>query len=675
MKYWVLVLSLLFVSKVYADELDLNPIVVTTPFRYEEELNKTVSQVRVITQQDIKESNANKVIDVLRTIEGITVRDILGNGTQAVVDMAGFGEQGALNVLVLVDGRRANSVDLSGMDWNQVPLDQVERIEVIQGGSIGVLYGDNASGGAINIITKKGNGKTKGTVSTEVGSYGLNKEKLSLQGGGLDNKLSYWISTGRDAANGYRHNSYDKDSDFASKVTYDLTEDLKIHFNSGFHASTYGESGAVFQDNIDKDGRRATRKANDHANNKDYYFVTGVTRDFHERGKLDTDFSYRRTVTDAYSLSSGLYTRRNQILTYGVTPKYTLAHSVFDKDNKLIAGIDFYRTFFNSDNYDIATDQGLEDLTRIHKTSIAGYVQDELSILEPLVLVSGYRYEMARYTFNYHDNSGYNPDIDDKQIPKMQTYNAGLVYTYAPDSNVFLNASKTFRFVEVDEFTSQDENFVQQLNTSLKPQSSINYQAGIRHTFSKGFKGAVSVFRMNVHNELYLNAAGGPTGFGDNENYGHTVHEGLEASSEVKVTHWMNVWGNYTLTKAYFDGGLFKNNDIPMVPRHKASLGLRFLLPGDFTFNGIGNYVGQRSLLNDQANHYSRLNGYLTVDMNLSWTHKDWTITFGVNNVLDKQYSEVAGVLLNPSGSHPIGERFYYPSPERNYNLKVDYRF
>ena len=151
----IILLTLMTIPAYASDQEDLGRIVVT-PYRYEESLDNAVANVTVLTSKDIKNSGASQVIDVLRSVPGISVRDYYGNGTQANVDMAGFGEQSLLNVLVLVDGRWVNSIDLSGVDWTQIPLGNVDRIEVIHGGSGSVLYGDNASSGVINIITKTG---------------------------------------------------------------------------------------------------------------------------------------------------------------------------------------------------------------------------------------------------------------------------------------------------------------------------------------------------------------------------------------------------------------------------------------------------------------------------------------------------------------------------------------
>ncbi|TRZ93779.1 TonB-dependent receptor [bacterium] len=662
---------LIFSGIVQAEDVDLEKIVVT-PYRYAETLSKVISSVTVITQDEIQNSNAQRTVDLLRDVPGVTVRDWYGNGTKVAVDMGGFGEQAALNVLVLVDGRRVNDVDLSGVDWSQIPIDQVERIEVMRGGSGAVLYGDNASSGVINIITKKGAGKPKVNLKAEYGSYDMNKQKISLDGE-INNKFSYFLSGGRESTHGYRNNTFNKANDFSSRLACDFTDALSVHFDSGFHASSYGLPGALYQINIDQYGRRYARYADDHVNNKDYYFVFGTKTDIGGLGGLDIDFSYRRKDTNSYFLTSLSPTQYNKIETFGVTPKYTLDNNIFDHDNKFITGLDYYRVFYNSHSKAINPSYPDENFTTVNKTSLAGYLQDELSVLKQLTLVGGYRYEVARYVFGYYDIQTYpNPAQDKKIRPKMEAFNTGLVYSFKEDSNLFIDVAKSFRFPEVDEFNYTDQNYQQQIDTSLEPQSSINYQAGLRHKFSDRVKGSLSIFRMNVKNEIYYNAKDMLVyGYwnGKNENYDKTVHEGLDASLDTKLSDRIMLFGNYTFTNAYFNGGEYDNNEIPLVPRHKGSVGLRFTLPKNITLNLTGTYTGERYFLNDQANAYSKLNGYMVADTNLSWRYKELTVTFGINNFLGKEYSEYAGVLVDS------GTKFYYPSPGRNFNLKLEYQF
>ncbi len=651
--------------------------VVVTPYRYGEDVGKVAASVTVITAEDIKRSNAVRVVDVLRTVPGLTVKDYYSNGTKAAVDMAGFGEQGLLNVLALVDGRRINDVDLSGVDWSQVPLDQVERIEVIRGGAAGVLYGDNASSGVINIITKRGSGKPLVDLQTAYGSYAYNSQKMSVSGG-VDNKFSYWFNGGRDSMNGYRDNAFNKSSDFSSKLGYDPTDLLTLRLEAGLHTGAYGMPGALWQNHIDEHGRRYSRYNDDMAKTGDYFIVLGGDAKDFGSGKLSTDISSRHKTTDSFFPSSGNPTRRNVIDTYGFTPKYVLNSSLFDHDNKLITGVDVYRSLYRSREYDRSDDNSLQSHTNVNKTSIAGYGQNEFSITDPLVLVGGYRYEAARYTFMYHDNNttGWGhpyADQDAKVTPKKRALNSGLVYNYREGSSVFADAGTSFRFPEVDEFTFQDASYQQQLDTSLRPQTAIDYQVGVRHKFSDDLKGSVSLFRMNVKDELYYNATGGPALGGKNENYDKTVHQGLESSTEVKLTERISTIGSYSYTQAYFNEGIYNRNDIPSVPRHKASVGVRTALSKVVSWDIVDTYVGNRYALNDQANTQGRVNGYMVLDSSLSWRSGNIAATFGIRNLLDKQYSEMVGYGFNSSTL--ASDRFYYPSMGRSFDLSMEYKF
>lgn len=647
-----------------AEENNLGRIVVT-PYRYEQSINKTATSVTVISQKDIRNSNAQKVIDLLRPVPGLVVRDWYGNASKASVDIRGFGEQGNLNVLVLLDGRRVNEVDLSGVSWSQIPIDQVERIEIIRGGSGSVLYGDNAVSGVINIITKTGKDAPGINLKAEYGSYDTNSQTASY--GGRYKGLTYLLTAGRQGTNGYRNNSYYKALDFSSKLEYEVCEDLKLNFSSGFHRGYFGLPASLKQAVIDEFNRRYARKS-DRANEKDYYFLLGAKKELGDWGYVDLDASYRVRDANSFFPTDGLYTLRSSINTLGINPKYTLEKDIFGHRNKFITGFDFYRSDYSANSYD-ATSNELKVYTDTNKFSFGGYLHNELAVLERLLLVAGYRYEGDKFEFDYHDLTGWNPDIDKNIRPNRKAFNGGLIYEYGRNSNVFFDISQSFRFPEVDEFTYNDANWQQQLNTALKPQSSFNYELGVRHSFCDNLKADLSLFRMHVKNELYYNSTGGPSGFGQNENYDKTIHEGIEFNFN---SGWkkISLYGNYTFTNAYFKAGSFSGNEIPLVPHHKGSLGLMAKLPKGFILNIIWNYVGKRYFLNDQANNFSRLNGYSSTDLNIGYTFKDLTFVFGINNLFNNKYSQYAGV------DHADNDlKFYYPSPERNFNLRLDYSF
>ena len=144
-----------FVGNAVSEEtktVQLEPIVVT-PSRFETNMMGVTGSFSVVTSDEIENSKGS-IVDILRKQSRVHVSDYYGNGIKASVDIGGFGETSQMNTLVLVDGRRVNSTDLSGVDWYQIPKELVERIEILKS-SGSVLYGDNAAGGVINIITKK----------------------------------------------------------------------------------------------------------------------------------------------------------------------------------------------------------------------------------------------------------------------------------------------------------------------------------------------------------------------------------------------------------------------------------------------------------------------------------------------------------------------------------------
>lgn len=197
---------------------------------------------------------------------------------------------------------------------------------------------------------------------------------------------------------------------------------------------------ALSLSDIDNFGRRYSKYGDDHADDGDYYFGFAANKDFGDWGKLSMDTSYRRRdVYGNFIGGNGGWNPfiRSYIETYGFTPKYILDRTIFGCDNMFIAGIDVYRYDYSYDTYNIS--DVLQDYTDINKITSGIYFQNEFSIFERLKLIGGYRKETARYHFDYHDNSGSNPDVDTESKPHQKAYNFGLVYRYADESSVFFS--------------------------------------------------------------------------------------------------------------------------------------------------------------------------------------------------------------------------------------------
>ena len=131
--------------------------VVVTATRDKEEIRKIPANVSIVTAEEMERYGATNIVEVLEELESINFRTFSGNASQAQIDMRGFGGDNPFGkTLIMLDGRRLNRPDMASVNWLQIPINNIERIEVIRGPSC-VLYGDSAIAGVINIITKREN--------------------------------------------------------------------------------------------------------------------------------------------------------------------------------------------------------------------------------------------------------------------------------------------------------------------------------------------------------------------------------------------------------------------------------------------------------------------------------------------------------------------------------------
>src|SRR5438477_2429856 len=146
------------------------PETVVTADRTEESLKATGSAISVINQETLRASNPASLVDALRSVPGLDVSESGGPGRLSSVRLRGANTG---QTLVLIDGVRANDPTAASgdFDFSMFPAAAIERIEVLRGPQ-SALYGSDAIGGVINIITKKGGGPAAYTLHTEAGSYG-----------------------------------------------------------------------------------------------------------------------------------------------------------------------------------------------------------------------------------------------------------------------------------------------------------------------------------------------------------------------------------------------------------------------------------------------------------------------------------------------------------------------
>ena len=172
---------------------DLMNIEVTSASKKEQKLSRTAAAIFVITQEDIRRSGATNIPDLLRMVPGMDVTQL--NANTWAINVRGFVEQFANELVVLVDGRSVYTQGIAGVYWDtlNLPLEDIERIEVVRGPG-GAIWGANAVGGVVNIITKKA-GETSGALLTS-GAGNLNQGFATAQyGGSLGRNVEYRVYT------------------------------------------------------------------------------------------------------------------------------------------------------------------------------------------------------------------------------------------------------------------------------------------------------------------------------------------------------------------------------------------------------------------------------------------------------------------------------------------------
>lgn len=624
-------------------------VVVVTATRSDQNLKKVPANVTVITEEDIAKSNAKVISDVLRFEEGVVVSDWHGNGKKCTVDLRGFGETGAYNTLVLVDGRRVNSIDLGGVDWTQIPINQVERIEIVRGAG-SVLYGDNAVGGVINIITKSPSQELKAKGKATFGSYRFDKQEASISGG--YKSLSGAMFASQHSTDGYRHDNEFKAWDAGGKLFFDPTDIISFHINGSYHEDEYDMPRSLTYSQ-----QKANRKANPTPNNKgktkDFYISSGFNLNFGKYGNLITDVTLRNQNTE-FNGVDWMWFVDTEIDTRSFSPRYILKSDIFGHNNTFITGVDLYWTEFDADEFSPSPSDQIT-IVEISRDSMGFYFNNEFSILENLLVSFGARYEQVDYDFYRNDLTGWTATLDDNAEYDENAFNAGLTYLYHDDSSVFVQCNRSFRYPLTDELIVYDTFFNPVLNPDLKPQTGIHYEAGIRHHFTPDIRSNITYFRAEIEDEIYLN----PVPF-RNENHPETLHQGVELGFYADVFDFLSLFGNYTYEKATFEKDPYKNNDIPGVPRHKGNVGFKIhdIIPG-LVFSTDCNIIGSSYAISDQANAYDKVDPYYTLNMMLSYEWKMFEVFAGVNNLTNKKYSEY--IVAGASGLA------YYPSPERNY--------
>lgn len=646
--------------------------IVVTASRIESSLREATANVTVITADDIEKTGAQTVADAVQREAGVFTQNLFGNPKSSNIDIRGYGEAAPQNVLFLVNGRRVNGIDVTGSDLAQVPVDAIERIEIYRGPGT-VLYGDNAAGGVVNIILKTGEGPPKLIGSTTVGSYNYFKPELIFSG--KQEKFSYLTVVSSIDTQGYRRNNEFYAKDALGNFKIGPLKNLILNLSAGHHRDSYGQPGALFWSDLRRgivDPQDATLSYQDaRAATEDNFIDLEPEMAIGANTVLSFGGSYRnRHTSSSFDYGSGnFFGTKGQLQTYAFTPKVVVSRDVGSKArNVLIVGSDWYR--YSTSAGSSASFFGAPSITKndVEKRDFAYYVTDKFYPTGALLLEAGYRKQRSTYDFENADVLNGITEAGMSSRFEREAFRFAASYSVLDKAVVFAGFSKGFRFPATDEFISWgyydswSGAFVPtRINRNLRPQTTKEFDLGVRFNPWRRFSGAVTFFHADNRDEIYYN----PLVYA-NQNYDKTKRQGIEASLLFTVATGLVLNITYSYTDASFEGGPFDGNRIPLTPQNKASAKISYTL-SDWDFSLASVFTGDRYAISDQQNAREKLPGYTTFDAAIGYRFHDFAALFSIKNLFDKSYSEVA------SFSPPRNDIGLYPSPGRQFFLTLKY--
>lgn len=608
--------------------------IVITANRLKNQKVDTPADVTVITSQQISDRGYRTVTDALEDVPGARVLDA---GTPA------FERKVMLNgderVIVMVDGRRVNNSmgttsGKSTLDANTLPpVSMIERIEVVKGGA-STLYGADAVGGVINIITKTPE-ETTGTVHVGYGSWGT--QDLGLSFGGKQNKTGFQVGVNRNKASYLKYKDtngdtkrWDGQSDYTQdaislKLTQDFTKSdgLTVNYdysnldgNFRYGLYTYDSYSKAYYPNTDQ--RHATKKTNN----------VGIRYDWNrDAGNAGYVQAYRNyygyTNFGTFSYNDGDMNETD----WGLEGQQNF---VLSDTNTLVAGLEYRNA--KVDHVGIYTDGKYNNK--------AVFLQDQWKFAPTWQLNTGVRYD------------------DHSKAGNRTTGSVAVNKKFSQDSNAYFSWNSVFRAPTTDDLFYRDSYDSMRGNENLKPETGNVWSAGYNFKIDPKTEVGITGFYSQLNDAIRW------------VDYGYywqveNINKQKKRGMSLSVTHHLNkLWelnAAYTYVKVEDNKNDGKGyvKDVDYAPNYYQA-GVRY---HDTKWNVSLTGRGGSGLSGEKYGEHN----YFTLDLaaRYKFTH-NWTGFANFYNLNNAAYAEYSGVFINQD---------IYPMPGRRIIVGAEYSF
>lgn len=663
-------LSCIAANIIYAQETKKLDAVTVTANKIEENLFDIPQSITVIDSEEIEEKGIKTIEDVIREIPNMSTTPDRG----VKVNFRGLNASlfTANNpIVVYIDGIPiAHKYDFSTI------LENVEKIEVLRGPQ-GTLYGKDAIGGVIKIITKEPTNETDGSINIEHGKNNYKRGTFNLNTPIVNDKLFFNLNAEINSNDGWITNTYydddkaakEEDRRLGTSLYYKPTDRLSTKLalkkekseDNGFKG--YGIVGSSSLDQFNRDDAEnnsyempmfyESNVDSQSLNIKyeaDKYIVEGVT----VHRKTDIDAKYDLDFTN------GNYLDGSSMFNKGSSNTYSQELRISNKTSdgiRWIAGLYLDKEERKKDDYGShVLLSGMDYLYNNYASTIDSYTQSVFAqsivpLTEQLELTLGGRYQKIKkeldldsygYMFNMntfgYDHKKFNYNDEETWsifIPKI-----AMNYNINENFSNFVSISKGYM---PGGFNSMVQSMNNKEDNIFKPQQSTNYEMGIKGAFDN-FIFTASIFRMNIKDiQVYKRLISGDV-YTDNADKAHS--EGIEFDFRYFPIKNLEISGAFGFIKAKYDSYNvgdynFSGEKIETTPSHTANLSIAYYHPKGFYARTDIKNQGSMYFYDDANKTFPKENAYTLVDAKIGYKFLDWDIYAYAKNITDEKYIDM----------------------------------
>jgi iron complex outermembrane recepter protein len=668
------------------------------------------ARVTTLGAEDVDAYEPRVLSDAVRQVAGFSTYDDLGSPYKLNISSRGFYSSPVVGlpqgVAVFLDGIRMNEPEASQINFDLLPMDHIQRIEVLSGN--GSLLGRNALGGAINLVTARGTGPTRANFEASGGSFGMFRGEANVSGltpGGFD----WYMGGNYNREDGWRKvTGAEEYSGFVSGGKLGQTSGIRFQ---GLYADSYAETAGSLPETIFTSSPDSNLSANDY---EDLWQFQGAVQGYKQlgAGKASGTVYFRRHRAERFNANQpddpdvfGI----SYNSTFGFTGDYRWATLLSDNlALNLRGGVDGsisrVRIDIFADSVKFGGDRELTTQVRSPLWDVAPFLMADLTT-GPATFSAGARYDYVRIPFeNLLDPTADTVGVYEQFNPRL-----GVSVEVAPGASVFASWGKSFRSPAVIENACADPEspcplpFALGDDPPLDPVKASTVEAGFRYaTGNVALEG--SVYHMNVRNDIFL------TPFGEEEPTGSTIdgffinldktrRVGFELGAAYRFPAGHSAYLNYAFTRATFqseaeifsirsieeeegeeavinpfptDNEVIAGNRLPLVPDHVIKGGATARIGRYFYVGADARYTGNQYLRGDEANVTSQLEDYIVTDARVGVEFDRWEVSGVVTNLFQNRYAIFGTFNINQGNlAGPTVERFLGPGSERMFRLIV----